>query len=214
MFAERYCQPGTGKTPHLGTGIWQICTLPGSPVRVCPQPSSVDEQGPLVGMTLRALLGGSSSAKSLVLVVVSPSPTLPQSFSPSDGALTFPCSPRGGGLEWGLLQSDPQHWLLFVPPEFSFPTGDLSVCSTGLGVGQRGQHVAASLTLTLLMRSFLVPKVQGMLQPHPCVLEFSQWCLILQQICCCGEGREVRNRKGTSGGQLGFDSQWPRLPSW
>lgn len=101
MFAECYCQPGTGKTPHLGTQIWQICTLPGSLVRVRPQPGSVDEQGPLVGMTLRALPGGSSSAKSLVLVVVSPSPTLPQSFSPGDGALTFPCNPRGRGLEWG-----------------------------------------------------------------------------------------------------------------
>lgn len=82
----------------------------------------------------------------------------------------------------GLLQSDPQCWLLFVPPEFSFPTGDLSVCGTSLGVGQRGQQVAASLTLTLLMWSFLVPKVQGMLWPHPCVLGFSQWCLVLQQM--------------------------------
>lgn len=123
MFAEQYCQPGTGKTPHLGIRIWQICTLPGSPVRVRPQPGSVDEQGPLVGKTLRALQGGSSAAKSLVLVVVSPSSTLPQSFSLLMEPLTFPCSPRGGELEWGLLQSDPQRWLLFVPPEFSFPTG-------------------------------------------------------------------------------------------
>ena len=32
----------------------------------------------------------------------------------------------------------------------------------------------------LLMRSVLVSMVQWVLQPHPCVLGFSQWCLVLE----------------------------------
>lgn len=57
--------------------------------------------------------------------------------------------------------------------------GDLYLwCRTGLGQGQCGQRVVTSLTL--LMPSVLVSEVQGLLQPQPCVLGFSQWCFTLE----------------------------------
>lgn len=50
-------------------------------------------------------------------------------------------------------------------------------------------------SLVLLMQTVLVSEVQRVLQPPPCVLGFSQWHLVLEQLLVVFpvKGNEVRN---------------------
>lgn len=43
-----------------------------------------------------------------------------------------------------------------------------------------GGAVQSVYGITLLRQSVLVSEGQGRLQPHPCILEFSQWRLVLE----------------------------------
>ena len=98
----------------------------------------------------------------------------------------FPCNLHCMRSKEGLPQSDPSaekaccfSWVLFSCWRNWRPRGDLFTwCCTILGEGQCGQHVVSSLIL--LMQSILVSEVKRVLQPHHCVLGFSQWCLVLE----------------------------------
>lgn len=72
--------------------------------------------------------------------------------------------------------------------------GPLQVVLCSCSKGATGQHVAASLTL--VMQSVSVSNGAGgvgVLQPHSCVLGFSQWRLVLKQfLVVLVEGSKVR----------------------
>ena len=58
-------------------------------------------------------------------------------------------------------------------------------------------------SLTLLIQSLLVPVVQGVLQPHLCVLGFSQWCHVLEELLVLFvRGTKVKDTYVTTSGDV------------
>lgn len=82
--------------------------------------------------------------------------------------------------------ADCPSWVSFFPLGSLFPTErgirgleETSPWST-LAWGRDNMVKNAAAFLILLMQCVLVSEVQGVLQPHPCVIEFSQCCLVLE----------------------------------
>lgn len=98
----------------------------------------------------------------------------------------------------GVPQSNPQCWGSWLsslgshfPVEKPENQRHLSIKLYWPRGRQRGEGAAASLTL--LMQSSLVSVVHGVLQPHPHILGFSLWCLVLEQMLLVLLRSEIRN---------------------
>ena len=76
-----------------------------------------------------------------------------------------------------------ENWLSLLDSLFPLEEPEVqgrAVCMALSWPGERAMHSTCSHFSYLLMQSALVSVVQRVLQPHPCVLGFSQWCLVLE----------------------------------